>query len=102
MAAGTTLGTAYIQIAPSAQGIKGSIENVLGGEAESAGTSVGTKIGDFAKKALAAAAVGTALVTGIKAAIGEGAKLQQSYLGGLDTLYGEAADGVRKYAKEAA
>ena len=101
MAAGTTLGTAYVQIAPSAQGIKGSIENVLGGEAESAGTSVGTKIGAFAKKALAAAAVGTALVTGIKAAIGEGAKLQQSYLGGLDTLYGEAADGARAYAQAA-
>ena len=32
----------------------------------------------------------------------EGAKLQQSYLGGLDTLYGEAADAARKYAREAA
>ena len=100
--AGTTLGTAYVQIVPSAQGIKGSIENVLGGEAESAGASVGTKIGSFAKKAIAAAAVGTALVSVIKSAMSEGAKLQQSYFGGLDTLYGEAADAARGYAREAA
>ena len=100
--AGTTLGTAYVQIQPSATGIKGSISNVLGGEAESAGTSAGLKIGKFAKKAIAAAGIGTALVGGLKAAMSEGAKLQQSYLGGLDTLYGDAADGAREYAKEAA
>lgn len=102
MAGATTLGTAYIKIQPTAEGIKGSISNVLGGEAESAGSSVGGKIGTFAKKALAAAAIGTALVSGIKAALDEGAKLQQSYLGGLDTLYGEAAEGMRAYAREAA
>ena len=98
----SNLGTAYVQIVPTAKGIKGSIENTLSGEAESAGTAVGTKVGSFAKKAIAAAAVGAALVSGIKASIDEGAKLQQSYLGGLDTLYGEAADAAREYAKEAA
>ena len=96
------LGTAYVQIEPQAKGIKGAISNVLGGEAESAGVSIGGKIGAFAKKAIIAAGIGTAAVKGIKAAMGEGAKLQQSYLGGLDTLYGEAADGVRQYAREAA
>ena len=100
--AGTTLGTAYVQIVPSAQGIKGSISNVLGGEAQSAGTSVGSKIGAFAKKAIISAGIGTAVVKGIKATMAEGAKLQQSYLGGVDTLYGQAADSVRKYAREAA
>ena len=100
--AGTNLGTAYVQIVPSAQGISGSISNVLGGEAESAGTSIGGKIGAFAKKALAAAAVGAVLVKGLKASFSEGAALQQSYLGGLDTLYGDAADAARAYAREAA
>lgn len=100
--AGTTLGTAYVQIVPSAQGIKGSITNVLGGEAESAGTSLGGKIGSFAKKAIAAAGIGTAVVAGIKASVSEGAKLQQSYFGGLDTLYGDAADKAREYARAAA
>ncbi len=100
--AGTTLGTAYVQIVPSAQGIKGSISNVLGGEAQSAGTSIGGKIGAFAKKAIIAAGIGAAAVKGIQAAFSEGAKLQQSYLGGLDTLYGDAADAARAYAREAA
>lgn len=96
------LGTAYVQIEPQAKGIKGAITNVLGGEAESAGTSVGGKIGAFAKKAIIAAGVGAVLVKGIKGAMDEGAKLQQSYLGGLDTLYGEAADKAREYARAAA
>ncbi len=100
--AGQTLGTAYVQIVPSAKGISGSIENVMGGEAQSAGTSLGSKIGSFAKKAIAAAGITTAVVGVVKGAISEGAKLQQSYLGGLDTLYGEAADGAREYAKQAA
>lgn len=100
--AGTTLGTAYVQIVPSAKGIKGSISDVLGGEAEAAGTDAGSKIGSFAKKAIAAAAIGTAVVAGVKVAMDEGSKLQQSYFGGLDTLYGEAADAARNYAREAA
>lgn len=100
--AGTTLGTAYVQIVPSAQDISGSISSALGGEAESAGMSIGGKIGAFAKKALIAAGVGTALVKGVQASMAEGAKLQQSYLGGLDTLYGEAAEAARSYARDAA
>ena len=100
--AGTTLGTAYVQIVPSAQGIKGSISNVLDGEAQAAGTSAGSKIGAFAKKAIVAAGIGAIAVKGIKMAMDEGAKLQQSYLGGVDTLYGAAAEKVRAYAREAA
>ena len=100
--AGTTLGTAYVQIVPSAQGIKGAITDTLGGEAEAAGLSAGSKIGAFAKKALAKVAIGAAVVKTVKGALDEGAKLQQSYLGGVDTLYGQAAEGVRAYAREAA
>ena len=96
--AGTTLGTAYVQIVPSAQGIKGAITNSLGGEAEAAGMSTGSKSAVFAKKALKAAAIGKVL----KDSLSEGGNLQQSYLGGLDTLYGEAADAARAYAREAA
>ena len=99
--AGTTLGAAYVQIVPSAQGIKGSITNVLGGEAASAGESSGKTLGanivSFAKKALIAGAIGKTVM----AALNEGAALQQSYLGGLDTLYGDAADKAREYARAA-
>ena len=100
--AGTSLGTAYVQIVPSAQGIKGSIQKVLEPEAEAAGVSAGGKISSFAKKALVAGAVGATFVKVIKGAMDEGGKLQQSYFGGLDTLYGEAADSARAYAREAA
>ena len=99
--AGTTLGTAYVQIVPSAKGIKGSITNALSGEGEAAGSAVGGTIGAFAKKAIIAAGIGTVLVKGIKESVSEGAKLQQSYLGGLDTLYGDAADRVREHARAA-
>lgn len=100
--AGTTLGTAYVQIVPSAQGISGSISSLFEGEAQSAGTSIGGKIGAFAKKALVTAGVGALLIKTVKGAMSEGAKLQQSYFGGLDTLYGNAAESARKYAREAA
>lgn len=99
---GASLGTAYVQIMPTAKGISGSISGLLGGEAASAGTSAGAKIGAFAKKAIIAAGIGAVMVKGIKGAMDEGAKLQQSYLGGIDTLYGEAADAARSYAREAA
>ena len=71
--AGSMLGTAYVQIEPKAEGIKGAISNVLGGEAESAGTSIGGKIGSFAKKAIIAAGIGTVVAKTAKAALAQGA-----------------------------
>ena len=46
----TDIGKAFVQIVPSAQGIKGSIEGVLGGEADSAGKGAGLKIAGGIKK----------------------------------------------------
>ena len=100
--AGTSLGTAYVQIVPTAQGIKGAITGLLGGEADSAGKAAGSKLGGSIKKALVAAGIGTAFVGVVKGAMNEGAKLQQSYIGGVETLYGDAKEAVRQYAREAA
>lgn len=102
MASGTTLGTAYIQIQPSSKGIKGSISKSLGGEASSAGTAAGSSIAGAIKKAIVAAGIGAAITKTLKSAISEGAALQQSYMGGLDTIYGDAADAAREYARQAA
>lgn len=96
--AGTSLGTAYVQIVPSADGIKGSITDVLSGEAEDAGAKSGSKIAAFAKKALKAAAIGKV----VKDTLTEGGKLQQSYIGGLETIYEGAEDQIRSYARAAA
>lgn len=84
MAAGTSLGSAYVQIVPSADGIKGSITNVLNGEAESAGTSSGNKIASFVKKAIKAAAVGKFL----KDSLQQGAELEQN-IGGAHAVFGD-------------
>ena len=94
---GTELGKAYVQIIPKATGIQSSLEKELGGPGEEAGKSSGIKIGSAIKNAIIAAGIGTA----IKAAVSEGAKLEQSF-GGLDTIYGAAADEAKRYAAEAA
>lgn len=95
------LGKAYVQIVPSAQGIKGAIEKELSGSAPAAGASAGAGLGKSLisglKTAFAAAAVGKI----VKDAFDAGGDLQQSF-GGLDTIYGEAADGAKAYAKQAA
>lgn len=93
----TELGKAFVQIVPSAKGISGAISKELGGEASSAGKSAGLNIVGALKGAIAAAGIGKA----IKAALEAGGNLQQSF-GGLDTLYGDAADAAKKYAVEAA
>lgn len=100
--AGPSLGTAYVQIVASAQGIKSSLTGALSGPATTAGTNAGTSFAGSFKKTLVAAGIGTALVAGFKAALDETGALQQSYLGGLDTLYGDAADKAREYARAAA
>ena len=78
----TELAKAYVQIVPSAEGMKGMITKELGGEA--------------VKKAIVAAGIGTAL----KAAITEGAALEQS-IGGIETLFKDSADQMKQYAKDA-
>lgn len=92
----TTLGSAYVQIVPSARGISGSISGVLGGEAASAGTSAGSTIAGKIKGAITAAAIGKVL----KDSILQGAALEQS-LGGIETLFKNHADTVVKNASKA-
>lgn len=100
--AGTSLGTAYVQIVPSAQGISGSIASVLEPEAGKAGDNAGKTMASKLKGWIVKAGIGAALTKGIKASMDEGAKLQQSYIGGLETLYGDSAEVVREHARSAA
>ena len=100
------LGKAYVQIIPSAEGIAGKIQKAIGSAAdeagdkagESSGESFGKKFASAAKTIIAAAGIGKF----ISAALDEGGKLQQSYIGGLETLYGDAAGAAREYAMAAA
>lgn len=108
-AEGTSLGTAYVQIMPSAKGIKGNIEKVLGGEAESAGKSAGSKIaGAFggAMKSLSAAtasaigAAGSGIAAVAKSSFDSFANYEQ-LVGGVETLFDKSADTVKAYADSA-
>lgn len=100
----TEIGKAYVQIIPSARGIKGSVSKILKPESKSAGEDSGSSLGSgllgtFTKLAIGAK-VGQALASGIKSSVMEGGKLEQS-IGGINTLFKGSADIVKGYAKNA-
>lgn len=97
----TELSKAYVQIIPSAEGISGKIKNLISPEAASAGDSAGASLGGSLVGAFKKVLVGAGIGTAFKQALSEGGDLQQSF-GGIDTLYGEAADAAKAYAAEAA
>ena len=95
----TELGKAYVQIIPSAQGIKAKMQEILGDEmpsGEEHGKNYAQGLVSTIKKAIAAAGIGLAL----KNALTEGAALEQS-LGGIETLFKGSADTVIENAKRA-
>jgi phage-related protein len=100
MADGIELGKAYVQIVPSAKGIKDSIAEELGGESARAGESAGQlftgKLVGTIKTVLGTAAIGKMISDSVNA----GGALQQS-LGGIETLFKDRADKVKTYAAQA-
>lgn len=100
MAEVAELGQAYVQIIPSARGIKKNIEKVMGPEAQKAaqtvGGSMGSKLGVYFKRALAAVGVGKIL----KDAITEGGELEQN-LDGTNYVFGQFAKEIQDTAKSA-
>ncbi|OLU40466.1 hypothetical protein [Ileibacterium valens] len=91
-----TIGQAYVQIVPSAKGIKGALAQQFDGE----GTAIADSLMSKIKGALAAAGIGAAIGAAFKTALSESAKLEQS-LGGIDTLFKGSADTVKAYARNA-
>lgn len=109
MADGINLGKAYVQIMPSAEGIQGKLASIIDGEADSAGKSGGAKFssafGGVIKTGLGiaagAAAAGAAAVGSFaKEAIAGYASYEQ-LIGGVEKLYGSAAETVSKFADQA-
>lgn len=102
------LAKAYVQIIPSAEGIKGNLTKIMDGEADSAGKSAGGKFGSafgsVAKAGLAAvgaglAAASAAVVKVAKDAV-EGYADYEQLTGGIETLFGTAGKGIEEYARE--
>lgn len=84
----TELAKAYVQIIPSAEGISGSLTNVLGGEATAAGKAAG---GKFSSAMGGVLKTGAAAIAGIgTAAIGAGTALAGAANGVAD--YGDHID----------
>ncbi|MGX7104128.1 phage tail protein [Globicatella sanguinis] len=96
----TEIAKAYVQLIPSAEGIQGKMENLLGGEAKSAGLSLGGMLGGNLVKVLGGVITAAGIGKVISDSIQQGAKLEQS-LGGVETLFKDSADTVVKNAKEA-
>lgn len=106
---GIELAKAYVQIVPSADGIQGELEKAMGSAGEKAGetggkgiaSGIGKVVGGIGKAAaagLAATATGIAGIT--TAAIGSYAEFEQ-LSGGVEKLYGTAADQIMQYANQA-
>ena len=97
---GIELGKAYVQIVPSAQGIKSALTEMFDEETdglgEQTGQSIGQKLVGTLKKVIAAAGIGKI----ISDSINMGGALQQS-LGGVETLFKDSADTVKEYAAQA-
>lgn len=94
------LGKAYVQIVPSAQGISGKISGLLGGETAAAGKAAGTSLGSSLVSAMGGVLAAAGIGSMVKKSLEAGGALQQSF-GGLETIYGEAADAAKKYSDEA-
>lgn len=96
----TELAKAFVQIVPSAQGIKGSITQALGNEANTAGTGAGKAFGSKLVGAVMGVVSTAAIGQALASTITEGAALEQS-IGGIETLFKESADVVKANAAEA-
>ena len=100
MADGIELGKAYVQIVPSAQGIKSALTEMFDEETEGLGEQTGQSIGQeligTLKKVIVAAGIGKI----ISESINLGGALQHS-LGGVETLFKDSADTVKAYAAQA-
>lgn len=100
MADGIELGKAYVQIVPSAQGIKSALTEMFDEETEGlgeqTGQSIGQKLVGTLKNVIVAAGIGKI----ISDSINMGGSLQQS-LGGVETLFKDSADTVKEYAAQA-
>lgn len=94
------LAKAYVQIVPSAEGISGKLNNVLGPEAGSAGDAAGKTAGSSLVSALKGILVAAGIGQIIKSAFSEGAALEQS-IGGIETLFKDSSNKVMENAKNA-
>lgn len=96
----TELGSAYVQIMPSAKGLQGKLSEIMNNESSTAGQISGATFGGMFKKALVAAGIGTAIKKMVGDAFAEGGELQQN-LGGTEAVFGQFANTIQTQATSA-
>ena len=99
--ADTSIGKAYVQIVPTAKGISKDIESAIGGDVSKSGDSAGKSFASQMVGAIKGVAIAAGIGKIFSEAINAGGDLQQSF-GGLETIYGDAADAAKDYAYQAA
>lgn len=104
MASGNQIGTAYIKIMPTMDGMKKNLLSGLNSEAGNAGKESGENMGSNLMASLKSSVVKLAATIGIGKIIMQsfnlGADLEQQ-IGGIETLFNESADKMREYANQA-
>lgn len=97
-----TIGTAYVQIEPSFEGVTPKIEQAMGGEGKKGGEAFGTGfasvLGTSAKVIGGAVAAGTAAVAGFVKSATESFGEYEQLVGGVETLFGNQYNSVEEYA----
>lgn len=101
------LAKAYVQIIPSAEGIKGKLSSLMGSEAESAGKSAGGKFSSFFGSAAKAGLAAVGAASGALAAfatdavkVGMGFDSTMSAVAAISGATGESFDALREKAQE--
>ena len=97
----TEVAQATVTIIPNMKGSQATISKELDASMESSGESAGKSLGTKLLGTLGKIGVAAGIGKLIKDSVAEGANLQQSF-GGLETLYGDAAEAAKQYAFEAA
>lgn len=92
----SSIAKAYVQVIPSAGGIRAKLTNIFGSEGDSAGSSFGNSLISKVKGLIAAAGIGKVMGDSLL----KGADLQQA-LGGIETIFKDSADMVVKNAEQA-
>ena len=96
------IGTAYVQIEPSFEGVTPKVEQHFGGEGEKAGKSFGggfgSVVGVVGKAMAGAAAAGSAAVTGVVKSAASAFADYEQLVGGVETLFGAGGKSLEEYA----
>jgi len=95
-----SIATSYVQIVPSADGLKGKLSELFSASMPSAGQSAGSLLGGNLVGALKTVIASAGLGAAVKNALSEGMELEQN-LGGTAAVFGDFAQQIQSSAQQA-